>query len=72
MAQKKAKLFSLEANLLTNGNVELTWDGVDPDDFEREMNLGMPEYEGSHSVASLIRYLRTVGDEVMEKSRSYV
>ena len=72
MAQKKAKLFSLEANLLTSGNVELTWDGVDPDDFEREMNLGMPEYEGSHSVASLIRYLRTVGDEVMEKSRSYI
>lgn len=72
MAQKKAKLFSLEANLLTNGNVELTWDGVDPDDFEREINLGMPMYEGSHSVASLIRYLRTVGDEVMEKSRSYI
>ena len=69
---KKAKLFSLEANLLNNGNVELVWDGVNPDECEREMNLGMPLYEGSHSVASLIRYLRTVGDEVMEKSRRYV
>ena len=72
MAQKKAKLFSLEANLLTSGNVEILWDGVNPEDFEREMNLGMPEYEGSHSVASLIRYLRTVGDEVIDKSRTYV
>jgi len=72
MAKKKAKLFSLEANLLNNGNVELVWDGVDPEEFERTMNLGMPAYEGSHSVASLIRYLRTVGDEVMEKSRTYV
>ena len=69
---KKAKLFSLEANLLNNGNVGLVWDGVNPDEVEREMNLGMPLYEGSHSVASLIRYLRTVGDEVMEKSRRYV
>tara|TARA_R110000803_G_scaffold44687_1_gene94499 strand:- start:294 stop:509 length:216 start_codon:yes stop_codon:yes gene_type:complete len=69
---KKAKLFSLEANLLQNGNVELEWDSVDPDLFEKTMNQGMPEYEGSHSVTSLVRYLRTVGDEVMEKSRTYV
>jgi hypothetical protein len=69
---KKANLFSLEANLLSNGNVEILYDSVKPEDFETAMNLGMPEYEGSHSVASLIRYLRTIGDEVVEKSRTYV
>ena len=31
----KAQLFKLEANLLTNGNVELTYDSVRPEDFER-------------------------------------
>ena len=59
----KAQLFKLEANLLTNGNVELLYDSVRPEDFERTMNKGMPEYEGSHSVASLLRYLRTVADD---------
>ena len=68
----KAQLFKLEANLLTNGNVELTYDSVRPEDFERTMNEGMPEYEGSHSVASLLRYLRTVADEAMQKSSSYL
>ena len=68
----KAQLFKLEANLLTNGNIELTYDSVRPEDFERTMNEGMPEYEGSHSVASLLRYLRTVADEAMQKSSSYL
>jgi hypothetical protein len=68
----KAHLFRLEANLLTNGNVEILYDSVSPEDFERTMNKGMPEYEGSHSVASLIRYLRGVADEAMQKSSSYL
>ena len=68
----KAQLFKLEANLLTNGNVELLYDSVRPEDFERTMNKGMPEYEGSHSVASLLRYLRTVADEAMQKSSTYL
>lgn len=68
----KAQLFKLEANLLTNGSVELTYDSVRPEDFERTMNEGMPEYEGSHSVASLLRYLRTMADEAMQKSSSYL
>lgn len=68
----KAQLFKLEANLLTNGNIELTYDSVRPEDFERTMNEGMPEYEGSHSVASLLRYLRNVAEEAMDKSTSYL
>ena len=68
----KAKLFRLEANLLTNGNVEILYDAVNPEDFERTMNEGMPEYEGSHSVASLVRYLRSVAEEAVEKSSTYV
>jgi len=32
----------------------------------------MPEYEGSHSVASLLRYLKTMTDEIMQKSSSYL
>ena len=68
----KAQLFKLEANLLTNGNVELLYDSVRPEDFERTMNEGMPEYEGSHSIASLLRYLRTIADEAMQKSSTYL
>jgi hypothetical protein len=70
--KQKAQLFRLEANLLTNGNVEILYDSVRPEDFERTMNQGMPEYEGSHSVASLLRYLRTMADEAMQKSSSYL
>jgi len=36
------------------------------------MNKGMPEYDGAHSIASLLRYLRSMGDEMMEKSRTYI
>ena len=68
----KAQLFKLEANLLTNGSVELLYDSVRPEDFERTMNKEKPEYEGSHSVASLLRYLRTVADEAMQKSSTYL
>ena len=68
----KAQLFKLEANLLTNGNVELLYDSVRPEDFERAMNKGMPEYEGSHSIASLLRYLQSMGDEMMDKSSKYI
>ncbi len=70
--KQAANLFRLELNLLRDGNIEITCDSVRPEDFERSMNQGMPEYEGSHSVASLIRYLRSVGDEAVEKSKLYV
>ena len=72
MKKPRAKLFHFEANLLQDGNVELVYDAVHPDDFEKTMNMGMPEYEGSHTVASLIRYLRTMADEMLEKSQTYL
>ena len=68
----KANLFQFTAYLNQDGHVELVWDGVPPHEFESAMNKGMPEYEGAHSIASLLRYLRSMGDEMMEKSRTYI
>ncbi len=68
----KANLFQFTAYLNQDGNVELVWDSVSPEEFESTMNKGMPEYEGSHSVASLLRYLQSMGDEMMDKSSRYI
>ena len=68
----KANLFQFTVYLNQDGNVELVWDSVSPEEFESTMNKGMPEYEGSHSVASLLRYLRTIADEAMQKSSTYL
>jgi hypothetical protein len=70
--QHKANLFQFTAYLKQDGNVELGYDGVPPSVFESTMNKGMPEYEGAHSIASLLRYLRSNADEVMEKSRQFI
>lgn len=70
--QHKANLFQFTAYLKQDGNVELGYDGVPPNVFESTMNKGMPEYEGAHSIASLLRYLRSNADEVMEKSRQFI
>ena len=70
--QHKANLFQFTVYLKQDGNVELGYDGVPPDLFESTINKGMPEYEGAHSIASLLRYLRSMGDEMMEKSRTYI
>jgi len=70
--QHKANLFQFTAHLKQDGNVELNWEGVPPESFESAMNKGMPEYEGAHSIASLLRYLRSMGDEMMDKSRNYI
>ncbi len=68
----KANLFQFTAYLNQDGNVELMWDGVPLEEYESTMNKGMPEYEGSHSVASLLRYLQSMGDEMMDKSSRYI
>ena len=60
----KASLFKFGANLLPNGKVELLCEAV--------MNKGMPEYDGSHSIASLLRYLKSWSNEALEKSTRYV
>lgn len=69
---KKAKLFYLEANLRNDGNIELNVESVSPEDLHRSLDLNMPEYEGTHSAVSLLRYLKSVGDEVLERSRTYI
>tara|TARA_Y100000992_G_C20886814_1_gene314411 strand:+ start:138 stop:359 length:222 start_codon:yes stop_codon:yes gene_type:complete len=68
----KAKLFSLEAFLNKDGNVEILYDAVEPDDFERTMNTGLPMYEGTNKVGDFIRYLRSIAQEVMDKSGRFL
>ena len=68
----KANLFQFTVYLNQDGNVELVWDSVSPEEFESTMNKGMPEYEGSHSIASLLRYLQSMEDEMMDKSGRYI
>ena len=68
----KAKLFSLEAYLNKDGNVEMNYEAVKPEDLEKELNSGLPMYSGTSQVASLLRYLRKCGDDVMSGSRNYI
>ena len=69
---KKASLFKFEANLLSNGKVELLSESVKPEEFESVVNSGLPQYDGAHSIASLLRYLKSWSDEALEKSTRYV
>jgi len=68
----RADLFTLTCKLNTDGNVELEYNSVNPDDFAREMENKFPQYEGTFKVSSLIRYLRQNADEVMNNSGRYV
>ena len=70
--QHKANLFQFTAYLKQDGNIELNMDGVTPEDLESVINSGMPEYEGVHSIASLLRYLRSMGNEMLDRSRQYI
>jgi len=69
---KKAFLFKFEANLLQNGKVELLSDCINPEELEKVINKGLPDYDGAHSVASLVRYLSSMSKEIMEKSGRYI
>ena len=68
----KASLFKFEANLLNDGRVELLCESVKPEEFEETMNKGLPEYDGAHSIASLLRYLSSWANEAMDKSARYI
>ena len=68
----KAKLFSIEAFLNKDGNVEMNYEAVKPEDLERELNSGLPMYTGTSQAASLLRYLRKMGDEIMNGTRNYI
>ena len=65
ISKTKAKLFSLEVFLNKEGNVEMNYEAVTPDDLERELNTGLPMYSGTSQVASLLRYLRKSADDIM-------
>jgi hypothetical protein len=71
-SKSKAKLFSLEVFLNKDGNVEMNYETLNPDTFEREMNIGLPMYSGTSQVASLLRYLRKSGDDIMSGSGNYI
>jgi hypothetical protein len=68
----KALLFNLTASMNDKGDIELEVDSVNPEDYIRTMEAGMPSYEGTYKVASLIRYLKSVSEEILEKSGRYV
>ena len=54
-SKTRAKLFLLEAYLNKEGNVEMNYEAVKPEDLERELNTGLPMYSGTSQVASLLR-----------------
>ena len=68
----KMALFKITAKLNDKGSVELDMDYVEPDQFVRAMEKDLPSYEGTFKVASLLRYLKSVGNEMMEKSSRYI
>jgi hypothetical protein len=68
----KATLFSFNVYLRQDGKVELAKDMVRPEEFQKEMDAGVPEFDGSHSIASMLRYFSSVTDEMMEKSSGYI
>ena len=68
----KATLFSFSVYLRQDGKLELDKQSVRPDEFQKEMDAGVPDYDGAHSIASLLRYVNSVTDEMIEKSSRYV
>ena len=71
-SKTRAKLFVLEAYLNKEGNVEMNYEAVKPEDLERELNTDLPMYSGTSQVASLLRYLRKCADDIMSGSRNYI
>ena len=45
-------------------------ESVNPEELIRVMERGLPDYEGTFKLASLVRYLKTTGDEMLNKSTS--
>ena len=68
----KANLFAFNIYLRQDGKVELEKQSVRPDELQKEMDAGVPDYDGAHSIASLLRYVNSVTDDMIEKSSSYV
>ena len=47
----KATLFSFNVYLRQDGKVELDKQMVKPEEFQKEMDAGVPEFDGAHSIA---------------------
>ena len=67
----KCTLFDLQFYLSEKGQIEIEMSSVDPEKFRDAMESGFPEYEGTHKVASLLRYLNSIGNEIRETSKRY-
>ena len=68
----KATLFDLHVFMNDKGDIELEIQSVSPEEFTEAMDSGMPYYEGTFKVASLIRFLRSIGEEVQQKAGRYI
>ena len=66
-----AELFSFKAYLNQDGKVDIRMESVNPEELIRVMENGLPEYEGTFKLASLGRYLKTTGDEMLNRSTIY-
>jgi len=65
-------LFSLRMGLTRTGDVKMEMDYVDADLFTKTMDESVPEFSDTFKVASLLRYLKAKGDEIMDKSNGYI
>ena len=74
MSKKLAKctLFDLHFFLSEKGQIEIEMSSVDPDVFRDAMENGFPEYEGTHKISSLLRYLNSIGNEIRETAKRYI
>ena len=66
-----AELFSFKAYLNQDGKVDIRMESVNPEELIRVMEHGLPQYEGTFKLASLVRYLKTAGDEMINRSTIY-
>ena len=66
-----AELFSFKAYLDQNGKVDIRMESVNPEELIWTMETHLPHYEGTFKLASLIRYFKTAGDEMLNKSTIY-
>ena len=54
-----------------DGKVDIRMESVDPEELIRVMENGIPAYEGTFKLASLVRYLKETGNEMINKSSIY-
>ena len=59
-----AKLFDLQVSLTTDGNILVNYEGPpNPDDLEKAFDEWNNEYENTHKIVSLTRYLKDYSEK---------